>query len=263
MVKKWIQASINNRKQFMVITPRSGFGYFFYGLQIALSPGIRRYVLLPLLLNTLLIGGSLFYLFSNLNNVVTEIMGQVPTFLSWLNYVIWPLLVITILGTFGYFFSTLTNILASPLNGLLAEKVEAYLDGETISQTGMWSFVKDIPRVLSREWRKQVYILPKALGIFLLLLIPGLGQTVGPVVWFIFTAWMLGVQYCDYPFDNHKIEFSLMRKQLKTRQTKVYGFGMLTSLFTTLPIINLFIMPIAVCGATAMWVCEFKQDNKI
>jgi CysZ protein len=246
----------------MVIKPRSGFGYFLYGLQIALSPGIRRYVLLPLLLNTILIGGSLYYLFSNLNHVVTDIMGYVPAFLSWLNYVIWPLLVVTILATFGYFFSTLTNIIASPLNGLLAEKVEALLDGETTQQTGMWSLVKDIPRVLAREWRKLIYIVPKALGIFLLLLIPGLGQTIGPIVWFIFTAWMLGVQYCDYPFDNHKIEFNLMRKELKASQTKVYGFGMLVSLLTTLPVINLFIMPIAVCGATAMWVSEFKPHHR-
>ena len=46
---------------------RSGFGYFFFGLELALTPGIRRFVLLPLLTNIILVGGALFYLFSHLD----------------------------------------------------------------------------------------------------------------------------------------------------------------------------------------------------
>ncbi|MCV5916825.1 hypothetical protein OFN60_25690, partial [Escherichia coli] len=46
---------------------RTGFGYFLYGIQLALAPKIRRFVILPLLANILLVGGAIFYLFSNLN----------------------------------------------------------------------------------------------------------------------------------------------------------------------------------------------------
>ena len=35
---------------------RSGFGYFFYGLKLAVTPGIRQFVILPLLANVLLVG---------------------------------------------------------------------------------------------------------------------------------------------------------------------------------------------------------------
>ncbi|MCV5373548.1 sulfate transporter CysZ, partial [Escherichia coli] len=45
---------------------RTGFGYFLYGIQLALAPKIRRFVILPLLANILLVGGAIFYLFSNL-----------------------------------------------------------------------------------------------------------------------------------------------------------------------------------------------------
>ena len=37
--------------------PRSGFGYFIFGIKIALSPSIRKFVLLPLIANVLLVGG--------------------------------------------------------------------------------------------------------------------------------------------------------------------------------------------------------------
>ncbi|MCG6326383.1 sulfate transporter CysZ, partial [Vibrio alginolyticus] len=107
----------------MQAQPRSGLGYFFYGFDIAVSPGIRRFVLMPLLANILLVGGALYYLFSHLDSWINNWMGQIPVWLSWLSYLLWPLLVITILATFSYFFSTLANFIAAPFNGLLAEKV--------------------------------------------------------------------------------------------------------------------------------------------
>lgn len=245
------------------MTQRSGFGYFFYGLQLALTPGIRQFVVLPLLANIILVGGALFYLFAHLDVWIEQMIGQLPEFLSWLSYILWPLLVLTILATFSYFFSTLANFVAAPFNGLLAEKVEEHLTEQKVSESGMLAVIKDTPRILAREWRKLVYVLPKAIGLFLLLLIPALGQTVGPILWFVFTAWILAIQYCDYPFDNHKISFNDMRIQLKSKQGKAYGFGVLVSLFTTIPIINLIVMPVAVCGATAMWVAEFKTTQSL
>ncbi|MDF2155941.1 sulfate transporter CysZ [Vibrio sp. CAU 1672] len=238
---------------------RSGFGYFLYGLHLALSPRIRRYVILPLLANLILVGGAIIYLFSNLNIWIESWLGQLPEFLSWLSYILWPVLVITILATFSYFFSTLANFIAAPFNGLLAEKVEETLTGQKINDDGLAALIKDLPRVLAREWRKLLYVLPKALGLFILLLIPALGQTLGPVLWFIFTAWILAIQYCDYPFDNHRVPFNEMRYKMKRKQHKAYGFGVLVSVFTTVPILNLIVMPVAVCGATAMWVSEFKD----
>lgn len=241
------------------IQQRSGFGYFFYGLELAVKPGIRQFVLLPLLANVLLVGGALFYLFSHLDVWIEQLMGQLPGFLSWLSYILWPLLVLTILATFSYFFSTLANFVAAPFNGLLAEKVEEQLTGRAVNDDGMLAVVKDTPRILAREWKKLLYVLPKAIGLFILLLIPALGQTLGPILWFGFTAWMLAVQYCDYPFDNHKVPFSEMRNSLKQKQGKAYSFGALVAIFTTIPILNLIVMPVAVCGATAIWVAEFKR----
>ncbi|TFH90778.1 sulfate transporter CysZ [Vibrio ouci] len=240
---------------------RSGFGYFFHGIELALTPGIRQFVLMPLLANVILVGGALFYLFSNLNIWIEQLIGQLPDFLSWLSYLLWPLLVLTILATFSYFFSTLANFIAAPFNGLLAEKVEEHLTQKKVNEDGMLAVIKDTPRILAREWRKLVYVLPKAIGLFLLLLIPALGQTVGPILWFVFTAWILAIQYCDYPFDNHKVTFNDMRYSLKQKQGKAYGFGVLVSVFTTIPVLNLIVMPVAVCGATSMWVNEFKSQH--
>ena len=72
---------------------------------------------------------------------------------------------------------------------------------------------------------------------------------------------MLVIQYWDYLFDNRKTAFNDMRNDLKQKQTKAYSFGGLISIFTTTPILNLIVMPVAVCGATAVWLSEFKRET--
>ncbi|MGC9422317.1 MULTISPECIES: sulfate transporter CysZ [Vibrio] len=245
-----------------ITSQHSGFGYFTEGFKLAFSPGIRRFVLLPLVANLLLVGGAMYYLLTHLDGWINQWLDGLPDFLSWLSYLLWPVLALTILATFSYFFSTLANFIAAPFNGLLAEKVEQKITGVAASEMSIWALIKDTPRILLRECRKMAYMLPKAIGLFLLLLIPALGQTIGPLLWFIFTAWILSIQYCDYPFDNHKIDFNTMRNSLKQKQSKAYGFGMIISMLTAVPIVNLFIMPVAVCGATVMWVHEFKAEYK-
>ncbi|RQW62475.1 sulfate transporter CysZ [Vibrio viridaestus] len=245
----------------MSMNKRSGFGYFFYGIKLATTPGLRRFVLFPLLANIILIGASLYYVLSQMDIWVNDIMSLLPDFLSWLHYLLFPLMVIAILVVSMYYFTTLTNFIAAPFNGLLAEKVENMLDGHTPEDEGLAAFFKDMPRIFAREWRKLIYTLPKMIGLFILLLIPGLGQTIGPIVWFLFASWMCAIQYCDYPFDNHKVSFNDMRNNLKQKQGCAYSFGMLVTFFTTVPFINLFVMPVAVCGATAMWVEVFKKQH--
>lgn len=114
--------------------------------------------------------------------------------------------------------------------------------------------------MLKREWTKILYSLPRLFLLFLLGFIPLLGQTLIPLFVLIFSAWLLAIQYCDYPFDNHKIGFTQMREVLAQRRLMNGTFGALVSLFTAVPFLNLVVMPVAVCGATAMWVNEYRRD---
>ncbi|STS92399.1 sulfate transporter [Klebsiella variicola] len=123
--------------------------------------------------------------------------------------------------------------------------------------------MKDIPRIMKREWQKLAWYLPRAIVLLLLYFIPGVGQTVAPVLWFLFSAWMLAIQYCDYPFDNHKVPFKTMREALRSRKVMNMQFGALTSLFTMIPVLNLVILPVAICGATAMWVDCYRDKHAV
>ena len=240
------------------ISKKSGVSYLFQGLQLVSQPRLRRFVLLPLLTNLLLFSAAFYWLFSQLSVLADRWIGQLPEWLTWLEYLLWPLAIITVLLLFSFIFSMVANWIAAPFNGLLAEQVEARLTGVRPPDVSIAQLLKDVPRILAREWQKLKYYLPKAIGCLILFFIPLVGQTIAPLLWLLLCAWMAAIQYCDYPYDNHKIRFEIMREDLKNHRWTNLGFGLIVSVCTAIPIINFLIMPIAICGATAMWVDLYR-----
>ncbi|MEY1634269.1 sulfate transporter CysZ [Morganella morganii] len=242
------------------VRPLSGFAYVAQGWRLMMRPGLRAFVILPLLANIVVMGGALWWLFSQFGGWIAWLMDKVPGWLQWLDYLIWPVAVISVLLIFSYFFSTIANIIASPFNGWLSEKLEAELTGHPTPDQGWADLIKDTPRILKREMVKLLYYIPRAVILLILFFIPGIGQTLAPVLWFIFGAWMMSVQYGDFPFDNHKVSFPEMKSTLRRDNMTNLQFGSLVSVLTMIPFVNLFIMPAAVCGATALWVDRYRAQ---
>lgn len=235
----------------------SGAGYLFKGFELIRLKGIRRFVFVPLLINLMLFSCAFYFIFKELDHYMAIIMGWLPEWLDWLSTILWPFAVLTVLVVFSFLFSTAANWLAAPFNGLLSEKMESILVGEVAPSGSMLDVVKDVPRTLGREWTKLVYYIPRAIGFFILMwILPLIGQ----VIWFLFVAWMMAVQYKDYPFDNHKVPFNTMKEYLKDSQGLSYSFGITVAIFAMVPIVNLIIMPVAICGATALWVDHYRED---
>ena len=90
------------------------------------------------------------------------------------------------------------------------------------------------------------------------ILIPGI-NIAAPCIWGLFSAWMLAVEYIDYPMANHLLHFSKQRQLLRQRRMLSYGFGGSSLLMTMIPFVNFLAMPVSVAGATAMWVGELRQ----
>ncbi|MDR6981497.1 CysZ protein [Rheinheimera pacifica] len=232
--------------------------YFFRGLTLIHTKGLKRFVLIPLLINLVLFSLAFYVLLQQVSAMVAAVQQYLPDWLHWLEYLLIPLGVMSLVIGLAYSFTMVANFIAAPFNGLLSEKVEAHLSGQTIPDTGMAGFVKDIPRMLAREWQKFIYALPRAIVLFVLFLFLPL---IGPILWFLFTSWLLAIQYADYPFDNHKIDFRTMRAQLRSQPGSSFAFGITVNIACMIPLFNLFVMPIAVCGATAMWVDKLAAQN--
>jgi len=234
----------------------SGAGYFFKGFDLIKQKGIKRFVFVPLSINLILFSVAFYLLYMEIDHYMAMFTDWLPEMLSWLSTVLWPLVLLTVLVLFSFVFSTAANWLAAPFNGLLSERVESMLTGESLPDTGFNDIIKDIPRTIGREWQKLYYYVPRAIGFFLImLLLPVIGQ----IIWFMFVAWMMAVQYKDFPFDNHKISFKEMKDALKEKQGLSYSFGITVAVFSMIPIVNLIVMPVAICGATNLWVDNYRK----
>lgn len=236
---------------------KSGAGYFIKGFDLIKLKGIKRFVFIPLVINLILFSAAFYLLIEQLDVYMLELQNWLPESLSWLTSTVWLISLLFLLVMFSFVFSSVTNWIAAPFNGLLAEKMEALLTKDTPPPGSAIDIIKDVPRTLSREWCKFRYYLPRAIGFFILYwLLPIIGQ----VLWFLFLAWMMAIQYKDYPFDNHKINFNEMKSALIKQKGLSYSFGITTAVFSMIPLINLVVMPVAICGATALWVDHYRDD---
>lgn len=240
------------------LTATSGFGYFLAGFKLISTPGIRRFVLFPLLVNCVLFAFSFYQLSNYISDLILHLSNWLPDAFLWLVSIAEPLLYITSIICFAFIFSTVANWIAAPFNGLLAEKIELHLSGKSIPDSSLLDVIKDIPRTLSRELCKLKHYVPRAIGFFLIMwVLPIIGQ----VLWFTFISWMMAIQYCDYAFDNHKISFNEMLYTLSKHKIKCFSFGIMVTIFAMIPLINFVLMPVAICGATALWVDHLRQDT--
>ncbi len=235
----------------------TGLHYLANGLALITKPGIKRYVFIPLIINIILFIGMFFiakYYFLELNQWILHLL---PSWLQWLSYVLWVIFFIGFFLMIIYTFVIIANIIASPFNSLLSEKIEHYLTGHTLPPQSIWASLKDIPRVISRQLAIIGYSLPRAIVLLVLFFIPFI-QLAAPFIWFIFSAWLMTLQYIDYPTDNHKIPFKEVRSQLFQKKGLSLSFGLGVLICSMIPVLNFIIMPAAVAGATQMWVEQFK-----
>lgn len=240
--------------------------YLVEGFKMLNQKGIKRFVFIPLAINLILLGTALFYVIAQVNDWTNSInqwlsgfgvFEWVMTLISWL---IWPLVIIGIILFVFFFFSMLANWIAAPFNGLLSEAVENKLRGKkTLPDEPLSALLKDVPRLLKRELIKLTYYIPRALACLIILFVPLLGALIFPVIWFVFNSWMMSIQYIDYPMDNHKVPFDDMLKKLQSSRSSTLGFGSIVMLLTMIPIVNLLVMPAAVCGATKLWYEHYRD----
>ncbi|ARN74677.1 sulfate transporter CysZ [Oceanicoccus sagamiensis] len=240
--------------------PVTGFNYLLEGFRLITQPGLRLFVLIPLLINIVIFSLLINLTIAQFSGWIEAAMEWVPDWLSFIRWILWPMAVLLILTVVMYTFSVIANIIASPFNGLLAEKTEELLTGkevpgfETIGQA-----VLSFPKSIGRELAKLVYYIPLALLVLIISFIP-LINAISPLLWFLLGAWMMVIQYCDYPMDNHQVSFGDMKQRIKVMRLTSTGFGASVMVGTMIPLVNLIIMPAAVCGATAYWAREMKTE---
>ena len=237
----------------------AGFKYVLSGFGLITKPGIRLFVLIPLLINSILFAGVIIYGADMMNEFIHSYLTG---WLEWLRWLLWPLFIIITLTVVFFTFSIIANLIASPFNGFLAEAVEKRLTGALQQQSGnvLTQLPGEIKKAIKSEFKKFIYFIVRAIPLLILFFVPFINFA-APFLWFLFGAWMLTLEYLDFPTGNHGIIFPELRNIMKTKRQLAFGFGIGVMLLTMIPVINFIAIPVAVCGATNMWTDRIRADR--
>lgn len=235
-----------------------GAGYLWRGAGLLRHPSLRLFVIIPLGVNILIFGSLATLTFTWLDRSVTGWMAALPDWLGFLQWLIWPLLILVFGLLAGYSFTAVALLIASPFNALLAEKAEELITGQPVAALeGLGAALLSVPRGILRELYKLLYYLPLAVLVLILSFIPG-PNVFAPLLWLLLGAWMMSLQFVDYPMDNHQLGFAEVRRAVGRQRLSSLGFGGLVALCAGIPVVNFFVVPAAVVGATLLWCEELR-----
>ena len=235
-----------------------GISYVFTGLGLITQKGIRPFVAVPLLINIVIFSIGIWFASHQVESLMQSLL---PSWLSWLEWILWPLFMVVIFFGIFYTFTLLANLIAAPFNAILAERVEKHLKGLPVPE---FQGYKSLPGIITRTFRSEIskllYMLKWLILLLIITVIPVV-NIIAPFAWAIYGAWMLAVEYADYPMGNHELYFKDELPALKKSRGHALGFGGTLSLMTAIPFVNFLVMPVGVAGATAFWVDRLSKQN--
>jgi len=211
------------------------------GLGLMFNSQLRKFIILPLLINALLYIGLFFLGYFYLDSLIVYF---IPDWLQWLTWLIYPLFFISF-GVLGFFsFTLVANLIASPFYGDLSAKT-LQLINPNAEQVVQHSFIA----VIKAEIIRIMYLLRYLVPLVLLLLIPVINLA-APLLWLVFTLWGISMEYFAYPLENEGVLFKEQRESLKTIRIGSFSFAGLILLGLMIPLLNIFVPPLAVISAT-------------
>lgn len=233
-----------------------GFRYLLRGLALIWKPGVRAYALAPIAINVVVFTLLLWWGAQEFEHLLQWLLPDRDAWwIHWLRPVLWGLFAIIAFLFLFFTFTVVANLIAAPFNGVLAAKVESYLTGRLPAETGIADVVRDAGPMVWNETRKLMYAVLWIIPALILFVIPAL-NVIAPVVWTVLMAWLMALEYCDYPMGNHGMRFNTVRSRLRQRRGLGLGFGLAVLAIAVIPGLNLILMPAAVAGATALWTQE-------
>ncbi len=244
----------------MADNPLTGAAYLLKGAALIKTPGLRRYVILPLLINIAVFGILGWLGLSWLGGYLDEQIQRLPEWLQWIEWLVWPLLGLAFLVVGFTLFTFVAGIIAAPFNALLAETIlrRAGALPDQAPERPWHAALTEAGVAVREETRKLLYFLKWALPFGVLFLIPGVNLIAAPA-WLGFNAWLLAQEYLDYPLSARGLAFSRQRPLLRRYRWLALGFGGATQLATAIPLLNLLVIPSAVAGACLLWLEQFPK----
>lgn len=221
--------------------PFIALNYFIKGLKFLGKPELRKFLLIPVLINLVLYSVAFVLGYHYISGFIEHI---IPDWLQWLNWILWPLFFICFFIITFFTFTLLANLMAAPFYSKLSAKTLALLTGNPVTIEE-----QPVAKVIWAEARRLGYLGLRALPLIFLFIIPGV-NFIAPFLWAVFGAWAIALEYMAYPLENEGLLFVEQRQMARSIRLGALSFGGISIAGLAIPLFNILVPPAAVIGAT-------------
>jgi len=240
-----------------------GFAYPFRAARFLLTrPGLLKYLAVPFAINLLIFSLGVYFGIDLFDGLLDRYLpGGEAWYWILLNYLVWIVAFLLTAVLVFFSFTVVGNLLASPFNEILSERVEELVTGMTSDQpfsfTRFWS---DARHAIGVELKKQVFFIGGMIALFMVNLMPAFGPPVYAVAAPLFTLFFLVVEYLAFVLMRKQMTFSGQQGYVFKRPVLMLGFGCGVFCLLAIPLLQFFCIPLAVVGATLLW-CDFPVES--
>lgn len=161
--------------------------------------------------------------------------------------------VLLALGTVVAGALTLPNLVLAPLQDPLGEATEACLGDFRSPPFSPARFLRGVWISLKHTLLRIVFMLAGVLLLLPLNLIPGVGTLLFSALSITWTAWWLSVEYLSGTMARHLLPFRAVLRVLWGRRALALGFGASLYLLLWVPVVNFFLMPVAIVAGALLY----------
>jgi CysZ protein len=159
-------------------------------------------------------------------------------------------LIVVVVALAVLLYTALTLLIGEPFYEAISHRVEERLGG--VPDEVHVPMARMVMHSLVDSLRLFVFALLVGIPLFLGGLIPGVGETVVPVLAALVSGWVLVLELTTVPFERRGLRYTQRRQVLRQRRPLALGFGVATFVCFLIPLGAVLVMPAAVAGATLM-----------
>jgi CysZ protein len=153
-----------------------------------------------------------------------------------------------------FFFVGLASIISIPFMDFLSSKIESEL-GEPDDAPFWVAFRRGILSTLLVMLR-MLMVLCVSLPLFLI-------PVVGSILYFLINAWYFAYGYLDYPMGRKGWSFKEKKQFMIFHKREQLILGSFIYAFSLVPLLNLFVIPLATAAATLLFIKIEKYHDSI
>ncbi len=235
-----------------------GIRCFAGGFRLFMHRGLKRYTVLPILINAVLMAAGMYFAVAWSCDYARALFESfTPAWLHWLIYVVYPVIFLAVAAVSVLLFTTFTLLIGSPFYSLLSERAESVLLGRPVPETPFSRTLKEIPAALLREAAKFAYRLPVLILNLIMLFVPVIGE----IVIALTGSWCCAADFTAYAFENNRVPLRETFARIRRHRKACLSFGLCVWLSLLIPGLNIFVIPAAVCGGTLVWTGVMREER--